>query len=914
VILTRYACILVFLLKLLNPYSGLAQKPAIDTSDFINAPYVNYGSLSNDGRYILYIEYNVIAGHDVLALVSTKDNDRHEFPGFEKGEFSEDSKWAILQGPGDSLCFWSLGESKAPIYKAHALRFDHLSGGNEDWIAFRPDTASEDLVVLRPGDTKQTYFKKVTAYYFNKAGSLLLEKKERAEGKEQEKLFWADLKNGSLKEIWKGGQTRGYNFDKGGSQLIFLATDSSGKDPDWNIWYYQHGSPNAICKLHSGATGIDSGLRIDNSVPEFASQGDRIFFRLVANPAGTTPKPDPGAVKLDVWNYKEPPYSEQLEFDPPDRYLLAVLKVQGGPAVLRLQGQKQRIQRLQNNDDWVVRFNDSSTPHDITWKSSYHPDTWLVSTRDGSKKLIKMRNFNYALNFYDYSFSPDGRWLIYFDPEQQSYCSYEIATEKARCLTRNFPVSLTNQFTRNLPFARYVDTPGMGGWIEEGKGFLIYDDFDIWAIDPAGISLPRNITNGYGRHHHIQFRLLQTDDQSPLIPGDVPVILSAFNMDTKYNGFFRIMLNKPGNPDSLSMGPWFVGGATQLGPMEWVVSSSPQKAKGAYAWLVSRQSDTEAPNYYFSTDLMKYRSVSEVCPHKSYNWLNAELIHWKQRDGTRGTAILYKPEDFNPNKKYPVIFHYYERKSDLLYCYQQPDYFNTNINIPWFVSRGYIVCVPDIAYKTGKIGESAVNAVVSAAEYLTLKPWIDSKHMGLQGHSFGGFETNYIITHSHLFAAAMEADGPTDLISFYGALRFGKDPYSGVTAHSFFEGEQGRMGATLYDKPEWYIRNSPIFQIKQVTTPLLILHSKKDYNVPFSQGIEFFTGLCREGKKVWLLQYDRGNHGVVGDDGKDFTIRVTQFFDYYLKGAAPPKWMVEGIPANMKGLDSGLDLEPGKEP
>jgi len=264
---------------------------------------------------------------------------------------------------------------------------------------------------------------------------------------------------------------------------------------------------------------------------------------------------------------------------------------------------------------------------------------------------------------------------------------------------------------------------------------------------------------------------------------------------------------------------------------------------------------------------------------------------------------------FNGGKRYPVIFHYYESKSDELNRYHAPEIAIGDINVPWFVSRGYIVFIPDIKYTVRQTGKSALNAVVSAANYLKQFFWVDTAHMGLQGHSYGGFETNYIITHSTIFKAAVESAGVTDLVSIYCGIGDGK----AGDQMSYFENGQGRMGgATLWEQKQSYIDESPIFNADKITTPVLMVHNKKDPAVPWTQGVELFTALWRLQKPAWMLQYDGSDHGQSGADALDYTIRITQFFDHYLKGMPPPKWMTDpGYNATAAGYE--LDIS-GKQP
>lgn len=290
------------------------------------------------------------------------------------------------------------------------------------------------------------------------------------------------------------------------------------------------------------------------------------------------------------------------------------------------------------------------------------------------------------------------------------------------------------------------------------------------------------------------------------------------------------------------------------------------------------------------------------------------LIIKSETDGLPSKGILYKPEDFDPNKKYPIIFTFYKYSSDQMYDFLMPNYSTGNINIAYFISHGYLVFAPDICYRTGEVGESVIKSIVSSANYLgKTRNYIDTAKMAISGESFGGFEINFLVTHTNKFAAAEECCGVSDFISDFGELH-DYDLDKGFL--EFSDGPYYNFRASLWERPDLYIKNSPVFNADKVTTPLLVMHNKNDKGVPFIQGVEFFSALWELKKPVWLLQYDGEGHGLgnVPGTAKDFTIRLEQFFDHYLKGKPAPKWMVEGIRPSRKGIDDGLALESGKTP
>ena len=241
--------------------------------------------------------------------------------------------------------------------------------------------------------------------------------------------------------------------------------------------------------------------------------------------------------------------------------------------------------------------------------------------------------------------------------------------------------------------------------------------------------------------------------------------------------------------------------------------------------------------------------------------------------------------------------------------YRPPAPSASTFNFPYFVSNGYLIFVPDITYKKGEPGESAYNSVVSAAKFFAKKPWVDSTKMAIQGQSWGGYQVAYLVTRTNMFAAA-EAGAPVaNMTSAYGGIRW----QTGLNRQFQYERSQSRIGYTLWQRPDLYIKNSPLFRADKVNTPLMITHNDADGAVPWYQGIEYFTALRRLGKKVWMLQYNGEDHNLVERrNRKDLSIRLGQYFDHFLKGAPAPRWLAEGVPATSKGIDWGVELEEKK--
>jgi dipeptidyl aminopeptidase/acylaminoacyl peptidase len=441
---------------------------------------------------------------------------------------------------------------------------------------------------------------------------------------------------------------------------------------------------------------------------------------------------------------------------------------------------------------------------------------------------------------------------------------------------------------------------GLMGWLDGDAAVYVYDKFDIWKCDPTGAKAPECVTRGIGRRHQLTFRTARLEGEERRSRGlrqdsalhiGQRLLLTVFNQRDKSAGSMEYVLGSAFAPDTASgrltaaqsFGGWF---KAKRAPVIGLLKGSYDKSYDVY---------------------VDGKQYSHINPQQAdYNWLTVELHHWKMFDGKMSEGLLYKPENFDSTKKYPIIFYFYERDAQTRYNYIAPQPVRASINVAYFVSNGYLVFDPDIFYKTGQPGEDAYNSVISAVKYLSKFNWVDTTKMGLQGHSWGGYQVAYLVTRTHQFAAA-EAGAPVaNMTSAYGGIRW----ETGISRQFQYEKSQSRIGSTLWQRPDLYLKNSPLFRADKVTTPLLMMHNDADGAVPWYQGIEYFSALRRLGKKVWLIEYNGEGHGLTERrDRKDWSIRLSQFFGYYLKGEHPPRWMVDGVPATLKGIDWGLGAE-----
>lgn len=860
-----------------SAFSQSSSKPVLQLEDLEAWPKAEVPKLTSDAHYKLYSIRDVPRKSSTLLIQSLDGGWSKEYIGGRNASFTSDNSRAIFISTGDSLCILKLGTSTVQTIRGIST-FNLITEGSNQWLCYQDKTKILYLQNLRNGQEKK--YERVNNYFFSSNGKELLLLTKKDDVTAPELLSWITFPEGSSKDIWSGKNSGSYTFDKSNLQLAFTLQGSSGKE----IWYCKKGDEKARLLLDEQSPDLNNKFSVE-SLKSFNEDGSALMLQLkeINRPV------IPGAVSVDVMSYQD----KRMPYDPLGDY---ANESRIGRYVAAVNIATKRFFQLQlKNDievsgesDGAVAVEHRETGYysgDEFWNTNSFKTTSLVSTNTGKRSD--------AIPIGDYSsFSPNGQFFVGLGTNDRLnfYC-YDIKNKKTYSLTASIkdPSDQFDVYERNVKWLQKI------GWTSDNK-VLLADEYDIIAIDPENPSKPINLTRGFGRKNHIRFSLFATYPERP-IPSKGNLIINAFNKVTKEAGFFLVNLDKAGDPVKLTMTPHTY--------QVFIDNEDPIDLLYQRGFIVRRESETEAPNYFLTKDFKSFTRLTHVEPQKNWNWLTAELHSFKGLTGRDLKGVLYKPENFDPGKKYPVIVHIYSNMSDKIHEYKQPKWTTDHLNIPWFVSNGYLVFTPDIYYKLGSPAESAFQCVEGAARYLKQLSFVDAQHIGLQGQSFGGYETNFIVTQSTSFAAAMASSGPTDVISQHNSWHQG-----------FVERGQYSMRTNLWERPDLYVKNSPVFYVHKVQTPLLMMNNKLDLAVDFTQGIEFFTGLRRLGKRVWLLQYDGDSH-VIYQSHKaaalQHTIRMTQFFNHYLKDSACPRWMLYGIPPELKGLEDGLELVREKD-
>jgi len=875
-----------------------SNKPPLAGNVYREWPSLGEAKLSDDGRYAAYtveiIEDSAV--RRAKTIVRSIDSPWHtEIPDVTAGaiQFSAESKYAIYLGPNHELSIVTLGASRLEHITA-VKRFSLAGNDHGEWLVFLREEGQRELTIrdLATGGDRHLYG--IANYWVSGNRRTLIALAQDAPMSGQ-RLQWISVTSGVAHTLWDGPEgsvVKSLVVEGSARQIAFIVGSpdaESGKD---SIWYYKIGYQATLQLARSTAnTGRDT-----RTIEDISFDWDPRHLVVSVN----HPEPPPGVVNgvnVDVWSYRDAVLqSRQLVAAKggagsiEDRTIENFAIELTGGQVIPL-GHRGDLRECRGEYCVTQGFDTSVDAAELAWNNRLRRAAYYsISARHGVTTRLNVSPNRHL------SLSPDGRYAVYYDPEDHDYHAVSMTNGATIDITPRIHTDWTI-FENDMPDAAEA-VNAVCGWAHSGNAVILHDQYDLWQVDLTGVRAPINVTNGYGKAHQITLRLVGRDADRIVKSGEA-LLLTAFDRRSKDNGWFRKRLGDKGDPERLSMGPYIY----ELIDDHDDQGEPPIKARVADAYLVRRMSATESSNLFYTRDFRTFHRLSDIHPERDYNWLTTELVTWETPGFGQAQGILYKPENFDPANKYPVIFYYYEKLSDGLNAYLPPGPDHGPINIPYYVSHGYLVFAPDIHYRLGAPGDSALRAIVSAATELKKRPYVDGDHLGLQGHSFGGYETNYVVTHSGMFAAAAEGSGASDYVGNYASL------WGPNSAMGYYERSQGRMGATLWQQPTAYIENSPIFNADKVTTPLLMMSNKKDEGVPFTQGIELFTALRRLGKRVWMLQYDDGDHTVNGKDALDLQTRTLQFFDYYLRSAPPPKWMTEGVPARLKGIDAGFELD-----
>ena len=892
-----------------------AQKKELDHTVYDSWQSIRETSFHPQGKYIVYaivpqegdgtfIIRNVKTGNELSIARATQAvfTENGEYlvakikPSFAETRKAKIDKKKADEMPKDSLVIVELATNT--IQKIPSVKSFQLAEHGNDMMVYLKDKKGDinkegsDLVMRDLSSAKEKTFSNISQYLIHPKAMGVVMYQVKTKQKESQILL-ASIADTNTKVLTKQVYTAtNFIWDEEGKQLAYLVEkDSADKALQKNYYlaYYTPSLETAISIFDKSNKTIPTNYTIGGDRKmKFSKSGNKLEFGVQPIlPTKDTSLPDFDRVSVDIWHYNDP-IIQPAQLKALESTLksteLVFLNTQNKNTIYLGKIKDRDLMTTAEGDGAIVYATiDSSYLLASQWQGFSLKDIYAIATNDGQRKLIQKE---WKGNLMSASY--DGKSLLYYDEPQKKYFAYNATTGKTIQIAKDIKTSLFDE-ENDLP-----DDPnayGIAKWMDNNQEVLMYDRYDIWLVDVNGIKASKKLTNG--RMNKIISRFIETDAERKTLAKNAILLIKGYSE-----------VDKSELISTLNLADGAFNLINQV-PMHFTTIVGASHSNDI---AVMQEDEVKSPNLYLYTLAATKQNPTSIATintqQANYNWMSAQIVKWKAYTGKMAEGVLYLPENFDAKKKYPMIVYFYERSNQTLHNYLAPAPTPSRLNIPFFASRGYIVFVPDIWYTRGYPGQSAYDYILSGTRAMIQKGFVDSTKVGLQGQSWGGYQIAYLITKTNLYAAAWAGAPVVNMTSAYSGIRWGP----GISRQFQYEKSQTRLGASLWERPDLYIKNSPLFSLPNIKTPLVIMSNDADDAVPWYQGIEMYSDMKRLNKKVWLLVYNNEAHNLVErKNRKDIQIREQQFFDTYLKGAPMPEWLSKGVPAVMKGRTWGLN-------
>ncbi len=870
--------------------------------------------LSDDGNWLAY-RVTLVNENDTLYIRSTGSDQMYKYAFSNNPQFSKDGKWVAFSKGYAPKEAEAMKEKKQRV--ENKLVLVNLATGTEETyesisgfeisddsrhliMATYPPKDSKlegkDLIVHNLETRTSRNIGNVNEWALNKKGNLLAyiidAEKNRGNGVE---LF--NLEKYQLNFLASDTTTfRKLAWEKDQSALTFMQAyyDTAYTEANHRIYAFKD-LENSMDKLI-----LDPSKRKDFPVamhiretysPRWSEDLNRIFLGIDDWKAKEKPEAKDQETKkededkeasadkkeakkadtaedkvpdMEIWHWKDAqiiPRQRKTYNQDKDFTYLSVWNV-GSDNFIQIADEKAREANMIGDGNAFVIMD--KTPYEPQFRLE-HGNIYVADASNGNRKLA-------LKNFPENNFSggsPDGKYLLYFIDNH--WHTYDVKTGKVTNLTKDIKTPFWN--TRYDGPREILPPFGSGGWTKGDTEVLLYDEYNVWAFKPDG-SGARKITDG--RKDKMVYRFNRIDFEEPYIDPAKPMFLNVFGDLSKESGFVKVNAN------------WQIEDKLLLDKRV----RSLRKAEDADTYAYIAESYEDSPDVFVTKGkLSEAKQMSATNPRQeNFAWGRTELIEYKNKDGKTLQGLLHYPANYEKGKQYPMITYIYERRTDTKNNYVAPTN-RSAYNFTHYIQNGYFVFQPDIVYKTNHPGESAVECVVPAVEKVLKTGMIDKKKVGLMGHSWGGYQTAFLITQTDLFSAAVAGAPLTNMISMYNSIYWN----TGTPDQQIFETSQGRLREPYWNLMDEYVANSPVFQAKNIKTPVLMTFGDQDGAVDYHQGIEMYITMRRLSKPLIMLLYAGENHGLAKKENQiDYFTKVTEYFDHHLKGAPAKEWITEG--------------------
>ncbi|NNM03581.1 MAG: S9 family peptidase [Gemmatimonadetes bacterium] len=912
----------VFLLTAVLPPASLVaqEKPPITVDDYGQWKRITSTSLSPNGAWMSYA-YDRLEGEDTLHIANLDGGGSLVVPRGSAPAFSRDSRWVAYQlsPPEQDRGDGNVGPS-SPQRPAPGRRPGQGEGGNQgrimvlknlasgDSLTFADvasfsfpdntevllirkrgggdgaDFAGADLVIHHPGQSTSLNLGNVSDFAVNEPGTHLAYLVDAADDAGNG-LYLLELASNRIQALDTDAATYAeLTWNESGDGLAALR----GNVPDDRVQRenvllivrdLDQPHPIAVLDMNE-AQGFPEGYVLSELAGlNWSEDSERIFVGIKEQTDEREELDDRGNVDVHHWADVQPQSVQEVRANRErNRTWASVVNLGGNlPSFVRLADETMEAVTPAGTSQWGIGRDPTPYQYEVSWGGS-KADYFRVSLDTGEREPLA-EGLGRQMGASD-----DGAWWLYLKNEE--VIARRLASGEEVNLTESSGVDFVNR-QDDHPYE--LPTYGVAGWTTDGEGVVLYDRYDVWEVPLDGTEAV-NLTQGMGAAGQIRFRVTRIngggfggfgggsgDDEG--IDLDEPLFLSAYGDRTKKSGYFEVEAGR------------------EPRPLIWLDKSAgrPIKADDTDRVIFTQQTFVEFPDYWVSdTRFRNPRKVTNANPQQAeFAWSPGRvLIDYVDERGNELQGTLGLPAGYEEGKKYPMLVYFYELSSQRHHSYQGPAY-DDRPHMATYASNGYLVFQPDIVYTIGKPGSSALDDLTSSINKVIELGYADPDRIGLQGHSWGGYQSSFAVTQTDMFAAVVTGAPPTNLISFYNTLYRS----SGNIQQGISEVGQVRMGTTPFEDFELYLSQSPIHHTEKITTPFMILHGTVDGSVDYGQGLEYYAMARRMGKEVILLSYpEEGHHLSRKENRIDFQIRMMQYFDHYLKGTQKAKWMVEGVP------------------